>query len=75
MNLGPSLLARWIFYMDNAPIHRAKILRKLFSYLNIMFGPGYSPFLNPIEEFFACIKNKIRYIHKENRAQLIKGIY
>jgi transposase len=61
--------------MDNAPIHRAKILKTMFSYLNIMYGAAYSPFLNPIEEFFANIKNKIRFIPKTNRADLIKGVY
>ena len=33
--------------------------------LNVFFGPGYSPFLNPIEELFAFIKYKIRLIDKK----------
>ena len=56
-----------IFYHDNAPIHHAKILKKLYSCINVFFGLGYSPFLNPIEEFFALIKWKIRFISKKNK--------
>lgn len=46
--------------MDNAKIHHANILKSLFCKLNIFYGPAYSPFLNPIEEFFAFFKSHIR---------------
>lgn len=46
--------------MDNAKIHTAKNIKHLFGSLNIFYGPGYSPFLNPIEEFFSVLKGLIR---------------
>jgi hypothetical protein len=53
-------LKNTIFYMDNARIHNAKILQPLFSKLNIFYSAPYSPFLNPIEEFFGNLKHIIR---------------
>ncbi len=49
-----------IFYMDNAKIHHAIILRDLASTVNFFFGAPYSPMLNPIEEFFGLLKHYIR---------------
>ena len=49
-----------IFFMDNAKIHKCKALKPLFSKINIFYNAPYSPFLNPIEEFFALLKHKIR---------------
>ena len=45
--------------MDNAKIHKCNIIKPLFSHLNIFYNAPYSPFLNPIEEFFSLLKNKI----------------
>ena len=46
--------------MDNAKIHKCKKLQPLLSKLNILYNAPYSPFLNPIEKFFALFKHKIR---------------
>jgi transposase len=46
--------------MDNAQIHKANILKETFSKLNIFSNAPYSPFLNPIEEFFAILKARVR---------------
>lgn len=53
-------LDKWIFYMDNAAIHRAKILEPFLKHLRIFYAPAYSPFLNPIEEFFGLWKHYFR---------------
>ena len=61
--------------MDNAHTHHARILKLLYYNINILFGAAYSPFLNPIEEFFSYLKHRLRFINKENRSQLVKGVY
>jgi transposase len=48
--------------MDNARIHHAKILKPIFCKLNIFYSPAYSPFLNPIEEYFAILKSRMRHL-------------
>lgn len=53
-------LGEWIIYMDNAPIHKAKILQPFFERFRSFYGPPYSPFLNPIEEFFGLWKHYFR---------------
>ena len=49
-------------------MHHSKVLKKLYQIISVFFSPAYSPFLNPIEELFAHIKFKLRYIHKSNVA-------
>jgi transposase len=61
--------------MDNAAIHKAKILKPLFSKLNIFYSAPYSPFLNPIEEFFSLLKRKVRTCVHEGRRTLIENIH
>lgn len=46
----------YCFYMDNAPIHHAVVLKPFYNHLNILFGAAYAPYLNPIEEYFGTIK-------------------
>ena len=41
--------------MDNA-----KIIKIFLSKINVFYAPPYSPFLNPIEEFFSVLKSRIR---------------
>ncbi len=57
--------------MDNANIHHAKILKSVFSKLNIFYSAPYSPFLNPIEGFFAILKGRISKENYKNRKELI----
>jgi len=61
--------------MDNAKIHWAKILQPLRLFLHFFYGPPYSPFLNPIEEFFGLMKHLIRENVKSSRYQLICDTY
>ena len=52
--------------MDNAKIHRAKILRKIFISINIVYNAPHSPMLNPIEFVFGVYKmNKLFDIYKK----------
>jgi hypothetical protein len=49
-----------IFYMDNNPIHHAEKLKPFFDCINVFYAAPFSPFCNPIEEFFSVMKRKIR---------------
>jgi transposase len=62
-NLLPALLGRRVtLVMDNARFHHAPIINDIVvaSGSRIQFLPPYSPQLNPIEQVFACIKNRYR---------------
>lgn len=53
-----------IYYvLDNARYHRAKVVKKLARKLQIglVFLPGYSPNLNPIERLWKFFKKKVMY--------------
>jgi len=63
------------FYVDNAKIHKAKIIRSLLSRLNIFYGPPYSPFIDICEECFALIKHFIRKTGSKKRYKLIMDTY
>ena len=53
-----------VLIMDNATFHRKARLRELAekAKCEILFLPPYSPDLNPIENFWAYLKNKLRNI-------------
>ena len=53
-----------VIIMDNAAFHRKSKLRVLVEQADceVLFLPPYSPDLNPIEMFWACLKHKIRKI-------------
>jgi transposase len=48
--------------MDNAPIHKPKVIKALIEERGhkCIYLPPYSPFLNPIEEFWSKIKAGVR---------------
>jgi len=65
---NPELLkdrSKYVFYMDNAPIHHARSLKPFLKHFNVIYGAPYSPFLNPIEEIFSSWK----HIFRRNYAQ------
>jgi transposase len=58
--------------MDNAPIHTAKEIDELITkrgYKSI-YLPPYSPELNPIEQFWAIVKNKVKRSRFEDKEDL-----
>lgn len=56
-----------IFMQDNAPIHNAHIIRGWFRErgIEVMNWPPYSPDLNPIENLWALLKEKMYILHPE----------
>lgn len=61
--LLPSLEMPSVLIMDNAPIHRKTIIRKLVAAAGhyVLFLPPYSPDLNDIEHDFSALKRAIMY--------------
>lgn len=51
---------RCVFYLDNAPVHKKGHLKELFEASGhiLVFGPPYSPEMNPIEFMFGIWKKK-----------------
>ena len=77
LNANPEIIkdrSRYVFFMDNAPIHKANSLKPLFENFNIAFNAPYSPFLNPIEEFFGNWKHIFRRKFRENTVNIIDKI-
>jgi transposase len=56
-----------IFMQDNAPIHKAHIIRDWFRErgYEVMVWPPYSPDLNPIENLWALLKAEIYRLYPE----------
>ena len=60
--------------MDNASIHHADVLQPFRNKINILFGPPYSPPLNPIEEIFGVWKHHLRYEIFLNEYELMQKV-
>ena len=50
------------FLMDNVSFHKTNKIKNFMNKTSneLLFIPPYSPELNPIEEFFSALKNKIK---------------
>ena len=56
------LVPGYVIAMDNASFHRKAVLQALAEKAgcSVMFLPPYSPDLNPIENFWSCLKRTLR---------------
>lgn len=80
-NLDNSIIRNYLSFeipidlvLDNATIHTSKLSMAVFEILNInpIFLPTRSPDLNPIEDLWRMIKDKIYNSYYETLADLIK---
>lgn len=60
--LAPALRPGMVLIIDNASFHKSKKIAALIEAVGcrILFLPPYSPEFNPIEHFWAHVKNAIR---------------
>lgn len=65
-----------IVVMDNVAFHKATVIRNSLAAFghSVVFLPPYSPFLNPIEEFFAKWKHHVRRGAPRNERELYRAI-
>ena len=64
--LIPSLEPGDTVIWDNASFHKSQKLREAFKSggIDLLFLPPYSPDLNPIEQFWATLKTRIRSLNE-----------
>ncbi|MCH9715941.1 MAG: IS630 family transposase [Gammaproteobacteria bacterium] len=62
--LLPELGPGYTIIMDNAAFHKSEETKRLIgnAHCHLLFLPPYSPDFNPIEKFWANLKNKIKKI-------------
>jgi len=68
-----------IYMQDNAPCHKAKVVMEYLDEMNVetMNWPPQSPDLNPIENLWAIIKEKLyrEKLFPRNKAELIDRVF
>lgn len=74
--LRPHLKNGDVVIMDNCRTHHAKIVSEKMKLLSIdtLFLPPYSPELNPIEESWAVIKDRLKRKKARNIGDYIDGL-
>jgi transposase len=62
--LCPELRPKQVVIMDNASFHKSPRIRKIIENAGcrLLYLPPYSPDLNPIEHYWAWLKNKLSYL-------------
>ena len=67
---------KWIFPQDNDPKHTSKVVKQWFKDKNItiMGWPAQSPDLNPIENLWEIIDNKIEHANVKTSEELFEQI-
>jgi len=61
--------------MDNASFHKSKKIKEIIEKANcrLLYLPAYSPDLNPIEHFWFALKNSMRKLLHQNKADLYEA--
>ncbi|XP_027132846.1 uncharacterized protein LOC113747943 [Larimichthys crocea] len=68
---------RYVIIWDNVSFHRAVLVRNWFTdhpEFIVVYLPPYSPFLNPIEEFFSAWRWKVYDRHPHQRIALLQAM-
>ena len=77
LNANPEIrnnLDNYVFFMDNARVHKAKVLKEFYENLHVCYNAPYSPFLNPIEEVFARWKFEFRKFNADTKETFYNNI-
>jgi transposase len=74
--LVPTLAPGDIVVMDNLGSHKGKAVRQVIrnAGAKLLFLPKYSPDLNPIEQFFAKLKHRLRDAQQRTRETLSDAV-
>jgi transposase len=74
--LVPTLAPGDIVVMDNLGSHKSKAVRQAIRQAGakLIFLPKYSPDLNPIEQFFAKLKHRLRAAQKRTKEALSDAV-
>ncbi|XP_041931271.1 uncharacterized protein LOC121694936 [Alosa sapidissima] len=67
----------YVIIWDNVSFHRAALVRNWFTdhpLFTVVYLPPYSPFLNPIEEFFSAWRWKVYDRHPHQRIALLQAM-
>ncbi|XP_015807069.2 insertion element IS630 uncharacterized 39 kDa protein-like [Nothobranchius furzeri] len=68
---------RYVVIRDNASFHQAAVVRKWLTghpRFLVVYLPPYSPFLNPIEEFFSAWRRKVYDRQPQTRIPLLQAM-
>ncbi|KAK0153557.1 hypothetical protein N1851_004664 [Merluccius polli] len=68
---------QYVVIWDNVSFHRSGLVQNYFTqhpHFTVLFLPPYSPFLNPIEEFFSAWRWKVYDLHPLARVALIQAM-
>jgi putative transposase len=74
--LAPTLAPGDIVVMDNLGSHKSKAVRRAIRQVGarLLFLPPYSPDLNPIEQFFAKLKHRLRTAQRRTQETLYAAV-
>jgi transposase len=74
--LQPYVQSADVLIMDNCRTHHASLVKHKLKQLSmrVLFLPPYSPELNPIEESWSVIKERLRRKKARNIAEYVEGI-